>query len=106
MKDEQLRNRAILLCNEIDSGYPLGELLTKGRFLDTDTHARESGDGNAGHLYYKILETYDKRTNTVLLSKKGSRISMDNLDIPGKRFTLGELRDKFWFVRPADYKLF
>lgn len=62
------------------------------------------------HWYRKILKTYDPETKKVLLSKKGSRRLIENLQTPDKDYTLDDLeRDNSingCNVRPADHKLF
>ena len=95
----------------IDGGYPLEKVLIKGRILRSDIHDRSGKPDERGllphtHWHRKILRTYDPKTDTVLLSHRGSLNSLGNLDIPEKAFHPHELYDQDWRVMPEDYEIF
>jgi len=81
MDDATLRSIDVQVYNLVDGGYPLGEILTKGRFLSDKRHDI-SNPAIHTHWHRKILGTYDPEKGTVLLSRKGSRNSLPNLEIP------------------------
>lgn len=91
-------------------GIPLQKVLVKGRFLESDSHDYEGcKNGNHMHWHYKILETYNPKTGKVLLSKKGSRRLIENLEIPDKKYSIEDLYDDnliYLMVREKDHKLF
>jgi len=87
----------------------LVEVLTEGRYLESDFH--DTGGSEHMHWYRKILETYNPETRTVLLSNVGSRRIMGELETPDKKFSLAELRGMdfikmSWKVRETDYPLY
>lgn len=88
------------------------EYLTDGRLLESDFHDAEGirATGSHMHWYRKILRGYDSEKGTVLLSQKGSRRLLKELDTPDKEFTLEELAREFeqnwWNLREANYELF
>ncbi len=94
----------------IESNVPLEELLVEGRFLQSDFHDAECPKNDHMHWYRKVLKTYDPEKDTVLLSKKGSRRLIDNLDDPEREFSRQELYEESirmnWKVRPEDHKLY
>lgn len=98
------------LYREMDANTPLERLLIEGRWLQSDGHDPDCPADDHMHWYRKILETYDPNTDTILLSKNGSRRLLANLGEPDKRFTRDELYEEAlnesWMVRETDDELF
>jgi hypothetical protein len=97
------------LDRHIEVGTDLSKLLVKGRLLQSDWYDCE---GKPKHMHWcrKVLETYDSETDSVLLSEKGSRRLIDNLDKPDRVYSLEELYDDslkmVWNVKEVDYELY
>ncbi|MFA4953281.1 MAG: hypothetical protein WC584_03590 [Candidatus Pacearchaeota archaeon] len=111
----QLKQGRNDLDKYIEFGTPLEELLVEGRFLESDWHDTGAPKAENGcrihmHWYRKILKTYDSEKDAVLLSEKGSRRLIGNLDKPDKEYTKQELYGESvimnWKVREKDCKLY
>lgn len=98
------------LTKMIEFRRPLQDILIKGRFLESDFHDDEGCNEDHMHWYKKILGDYNLKTETILLSKKGSRRLLDNLNKPDRQYTRQELYNEasemHWKVREADHNLF
>ena len=98
------------LDKKIEHKVPLEELLIEGRFLESDFHDGKGCVNDHMHWYRKVLKTYDPKKETVLLSKKGSRRLIDNLNEPEREFTKDELYKESlemnWKIREKDYDLY
>ncbi len=84
-------------------------VLKKGRWIETGRHDAEScRSGQHMHMYVGILETYNPKTKTVLLSKEGSRRLRENLSTPDRAYSLDEVFEKWYFglIRPKNCDLF
>jgi|SRR3989344_6570447 len=107
LKLEQGRND---LDEYMEVNTPLEELLIEGRFLESDFHDSEGCKKEHMHWYKKILKTYNPEKDAVLLSKKGSRRLIENLNEPDREYSKQELYEEalrmWWKVREADYSLF
>jgi len=94
----------------IEWGTPLEEVLVEGRFLESDFHDSEGCKTEHMHWYKKILRTYDPKTDSVLLSEKGSRRLIENLDKPDREYSKQEIYEEalrmWWKVRETNYHLF
>lgn len=62
------------------------------------------------HRHRKVLRTYDPQTNTVLLSKMGSRRLLAESDTPDHEFTREEIYieslSKCWMIHERGSKIF
>ncbi len=98
------------LVSYMETEIPLQELLVEGRILESDFHDGEGCAEDHMHWHKKVLRTYDPKTDKVLLSKQGSRMSMANLDEPDREYSRQELvreADRMsWKVREKGSELF
>lgn len=94
----------------IEINTPLESLLIKGRLLESDFHDAEGCRGDHMHWYKKVLTDYDPETDSVLLSKKGSRRLLKKLDEPDRKYSSEELyRESLemnWKIREKDSKIY
>ena len=97
------------LYQRLEFERPLSGILTKGRLLRGMFHDT-TGDSSHAHNYRKVLRDYDPETQSILLSKIGSRKRPHLLKEPEKEFSLDELfRDaesEHWRIEEAGEELF
>ena len=96
--------------------YPGPEMyLTEERLLsspkhDTGGEPNENGLLPHMHWYRKVLRTYDPKTQTIILSKKGSRRLIQNLDESDKEYSHKELeelaRTEWLMIRSYEHEIF
>ncbi len=99
------------LYRALEHGIPLERLLLEGRWLHSSTHDYEAHKaGEHMHFYRRVLKTFDPETQTVLLSKKGSRRLVRELETPDREYTLDELEENNAIngcnVRASNHELF
>jgi|GEM_PF-1951532 len=97
-------NNGTAVYHLIDFGVRPEKLLLKDRYLENYMRFDNEAE-NFQRIYRRILEDHDTSKGTVFLSKEGSRRQIENLSIPDKEFTLSEIYDHAWRVRPKDWKL-
>ncbi len=110
MNDKELEHmgfcpldRFIEIANQWSNTSEIEKLLTKGRLLENAKHDYDAIEHM--QIYRKILSDFDPIKRTILLSKEGSRRIPEKLEERDREFTLAELNEETWQVRPGYYKL-